>query len=62
MRTRQYSLILGKSSLDTSDTIAIATAVHEDINKFTARWCPLPVGITSNKENPEDCLMIWLQN
>ncbi|MCC5597989.1 hypothetical protein [Nostoc favosum] len=36
--------------MDTSDTIAIATAVHEDINKFAARWCPLPVGITSKKE------------
>ncbi|MEH1833343.1 MAG: hypothetical protein V7L29_15020 [Nostoc sp.] len=44
--------------MDTYNTIAIATGVHEDINKFAARWCVLPVAITSNKENPQDWLMI----
>ncbi|MHC0064292.1 hypothetical protein ACWATR_15565 [Nostoc sp. UIC 10890] len=51
-------LILGKSTLDTYDTIAIATAPHEDINKFSALWCVLPLAINLNTENPEDCLII----
>ncbi|MBN3951157.1 MAG: hypothetical protein HWQ38_33685 [Nostoc sp. NMS7] len=50
LRTDQYSPILGQSTLDTYDTIAIATALHEDINKFLARWCLFPVNITSNRE------------
>jgi hypothetical protein len=53
--------ILGKSTLDTYDTIAIATASHEDINKFSAIWCVFPIAILSNTENSEDGLMIWLQ-
>ncbi|MEH2042339.1 hypothetical protein [Nostoc sp.] len=52
-------LFLGKS---TYDTIAIATALHEDINKFSDLWCVLPTAITSNTENPADYLMIWLQS
>ncbi|WP_375475076.1 hypothetical protein [uncultured Nostoc sp.] len=55
-------LILGKSTLDTYDTIAIATALHEDINKFSSFWCVLPTAIASNIENPANYLMIWLQN
>ncbi len=58
LRIRQYTPILDKSTLDTYDTIAIATAPHEDINKFSGLWCVLPLGITSNTENLEDCLMI----
>ncbi|MEH2169786.1 MAG: hypothetical protein V7K41_24685 [Nostoc sp.] len=53
---------MGKSTLDTYDTIAIATALHEDINKFSAFWCVVPTAITSNIENPANYLMIWLQN
>ncbi|MEH2206278.1 MAG: hypothetical protein V7K53_19725 [Nostoc sp.] len=41
-------LILCKSTLDTYDTIAIATALHEDINKFSALWCVFPTPIASN--------------
>ncbi|MDZ8136338.1 MAG: hypothetical protein RM049_13685 [Nostoc sp. DedQUE04] len=51
-------LLLGKSTLDTYKTIAIATALHEDINKFSALCCVLPTAITSNTENPADYLMI----
>ncbi|MDZ7967010.1 MAG: hypothetical protein RM368_18890 [Nostoc sp. DedSLP03] len=53
-----FILLLGKSTLDTYKTIAIATALHEDINKFSAFWCVLSTAITSNTENPADYLMI----
>ncbi|MGF1934559.1 MAG: hypothetical protein RM347_009175 [Nostoc sp. ChiQUE02] len=51
-------LIFSKSTLDIYDTIAIATTLHEDINKFSARWCVLPTAITWNTEKPESWLII----